>query len=71
MTDTEDSKWKTIPNGGFPNLFRIRTTDKSENISLSSKREFSQKAPNIINIRDIILKQRHLLNPFIPDNIDE
>ena len=71
LTENNSDKWKTIPNGGFPNLFKLNMSDKIENVTLSSKREYGQKAPNIINVRDILLKQRHLLNPFIPDNIDE
>lgn len=67
---SEDKKWNKFPNGGFPNLFKNAESSEQE-ISLSSKRAFAQNPPNIVNVKDILLKQRHLLNPFIPNNIDE
>jgi len=74
----DEVDWHSIPNGGFPNLYK-RIVDKTiqpEPKKEISKREPSEapkkvtmpqgpKADNpIINIKDILLKRRHV-EPFV------
>lgn len=59
-------KWKNIPNGGFPNIYKIDTeSNGNENENLTKKKREKSVPFKTLSIKDILLKKRHL-EPFIP-----
>jgi hypothetical protein len=61
-------KWKTIPNGGFPNIYKLKTTIEPTEEIEKKKREKAGNNLKIVSIKDILVKKRHV-NPFL--NLEE
>jgi hypothetical protein len=63
--DSENNKWKDIPNGGFPNIYKIETvSDSKQEEGSKKKREWKGPDIKIVNVKEILTKKRHV-NPFI------
>jgi len=64
MSEIKD--FKNIPNGGFPNIYKLESTSSDK---LSKRRKESiNLAPKIVNVREILMKKRHA-DPYLPASI--
>lgn len=63
---SEENKWETIPNGGFPNI-RLKSTDDS--IDLTKRQQLKNPSSKIVNITEILQKKRHA-DPYLPFSIN-
>ena len=63
MSDTSNINFKHIPNGGFPNIYKvdIHETDTHKKTKQKSVDMMNQ---GIANIRDILLHKRHT-DPYL------
>lgn len=61
-------KWRTIPNGGFPYIYKLKTTIEPIEETEKKKREKAGNNLKIVSIKDILVKKRHV-NPFL--NLEE
>lgn len=66
---TDDLDFKNIPNGGFPNIYKLKKSDnKTSSSSTKIKREKSSNEPKIVNVKEILLKKRHT-SPYLAINL--
>lgn len=64
---SEGTDFKNIPNGGFPNIYKLSNTE-NKNKPSKIKREKSTSDPKIVNVREILLKKRHT-QPYLAINV--
>ncbi len=64
-----DSKWNSIPNGGFPNIQLKKNDDQ---VILDQNKKLQLKNPNskIVNVAEILQRKRHT-DPYLPLSIGD
>jgi hypothetical protein len=67
-SETQSIDFKNIPNGGFPNIYKLDYADSEP--SKKKPRETVNLDPKIINIKDILMKKRHA-DPYLPIDLSK